>query len=277
MLGPGSYINAELLLDEIARTGIHPSRLVIDENAILVTEEDRDTERDSGIGPRLGSTCSGTGAAVVKRISRRSRDDLAIACVALQPYIGDVPARLRELVSEGSSVLVEGTQGFGLSLLHAREFPKTTTRDTSAAGATSEAGLSPLDVSDVVLVLRSFPIRVAGDSGGFGAEEIDWETIASEGGHSDDLTEYTSVTQRVRRVARFDPALVRRAIMINQPSTIVLNHVDYIDDQCTETVLSPKAREFVRWVEDEIGRRIDYVGLGPTSLVPRKLALARAA
>jgi len=64
-------------------------------------------------------------------------------------------------------VIIEGTQGFGLSLLHAADYPYVTSRDTTAAAFVSEAGLSPLDVDDIVLVLRAFPIRVGGNSGPF--------------------------------------------------------------------------------------------------------------
>jgi adenylosuccinate synthase len=132
----------------------------------------------------------------------------------------------------------------------------------------SEAGLSPLDVDQVVLVLRAFPIRVAGNSGSFGAEEISWETIAREGGHHQSLAEFTSVTRKLRRVARFDPEIVRQAIACNQPSMVVLNHVDYVDAGCTDRELTQKAVDFVARVGEQIGRNIDLVGVGPNELRP---------
>jgi adenylosuccinate synthase len=242
-----------------------------------VTDEDQATERASGIGHRLGSTCSGTGAAVIKRAQRRSRDDLAVSSRVLAPFIGDVSIKLRETILAAGAVIIEGTQGFGLSVLHSREFPKVTSRDTSAAGAISEAGLSPRDVDDVVLVLRAFPIRVAGDSGGFGSEEIDWATVAREGGHPESLVEYTSVTLKERRIARFDGALARRAIAINQPTTVVLNHVDHVDGSCAVGRLSKRGEAFVGWVEGEIEHEIDLIGLSPASLVSRQMASTQAA
>src|SRR5207249_2305427 len=141
---------------------------------------------------------------------------------------------IRELLDEEARVIIEGTQGFGLSVLHSPHYPSTTSRDTSAAAAASEAGVSPRDVDEVVLVLRSYPIRVAGNSGPL-ANEVDWDTVAADGGAEQELREYTSVTGLERRVGRFDPGIVRQAIRVNDPSLIVLNHVDYIDAHAGET------------------------------------------
>jgi adenylosuccinate synthase len=195
----------------------------------------------------------------------------------LAPYVDDAPRRLREILDGSGRVIIEGTQGFGLSLLHSPHYPKTTSRDTTAASAVSEVGLSPLDVDEVVLVLRAFPIRVAGNSGDFGAEELSWNAIARDGGHRTELTEYTSVTRRIRRVARFDPELVRQAISCNQPSLIVLNHIDYVDAGCASGSFTRKGTDFIDDVARRIGRPIDLVGVGPDLLLPFRDGNALAA
>jgi adenylosuccinate synthase len=275
-LGAGSYIDPAILLEEIERVRLPLDRLWIDPNAMIVKAEDRDTERRSGLTARIGSTGSGTGAAVVRRIQRGSADDLAAASTELANCVRPTRPLLVDALSRSQRVLIEGTQGFGLSVLHTPHFPNATARDTTAAGALSEVGLSPLDVDEVVLVLRAFPIRVAGDSGPFGEEEINWETVRREGGHGNDLTEYTSVTKRVRRVARFDPMIVRAAIAANNPSRIVLNHVDHVDADARHGLTS-KAQAFVTKVSAGIERPIDLVGLGPDVLVPTEPRLAMAA
>ena len=48
VLGPGSYIDVEVLKTEIAHTGLSPSRLLIDERAFVISPEDRITEQRSG-------------------------------------------------------------------------------------------------------------------------------------------------------------------------------------------------------------------------------------
>lgn len=267
VLGPGSYVDPDVLLAELATTQLPAHRLMIDPKATLITPHDRSAELAGPLGPRIGSTCSGTGAAVQKRISRRTVDDLVGGHRALAPYLGDTGAFLRSLIADGEHIIVEGSQGFGLSLLHSPHFPHVTSRDTTAAGAIAEAGLSPFDVHDIVLVLRAHPIRVAGASGPFGSDEMSWQDIATEGGHSTHLEEFTSVTGRLRRVARFDPELVRQAIAVNRPSLIVLNHLDYLDAKATEARPGARATHFIRSAAAGIGQPIDYAGFGPSSLV----------
>jgi adenylosuccinate synthase len=266
VLAAGSYIDLDVLFGEIDRVKLPAHRLLIDPNAMIVTASDRESEARSDLGTRIGSTCSGTGAAVLRRVQRHSRHDLASGHPELADYLQPIRPLLRHMLDDGARVIVEGTQGFGLSLLHTPHFPNATSRDTTAGGALSEVGLSPLDVDEIVLVLRALPIRVAGDSGPFGAPEIDWNTVAREGGHSVSIEERTSVTGRVRRVARFDPTIVREAIIANNPSLIVLNHVDQID-AAAQHGLTTRAESFVADVCDKIGHPIDLVGIGPDLLV----------
>ncbi len=265
VLAAGSYIDVDILTAEIDRLGLEPGRLVIDPGAMIITSADRAAEGASDLKQRIGSTASGTGEAVARRTRRVSVHDLAGAAPELAPYLAPVRPLLRGMLDAGEHVVIEGTQGFGLSLLHSPHFPKATSRDTTAAGALAETGLSPFDVENIVLVLRCFPIRVAGDSGPFGTQELDWETIAREAGAVGSLVERTSVTNKVRRVARFDPQIVCEAIAANAPNVIVLNHLDHVDAGA-RTGVTARAAEFVSWVEDEISRRVDLLGHGPDSL-----------
>jgi adenylosuccinate synthase len=98
--------------------------------------------------------------------------------------------------------------------------------------------------------------------------ETEWSTIAAESGNPPTLIEHTSATNRVRRVARFSADVVRRAILHNQPTAVVLNHLDYVDARCRlERKLTQRALEFVRNTEEEIGTSISLLGFGPDSLV----------
>src|SRR5262249_37479630 len=110
------------------------------------------------------------------------------------------------------------------------------------------------------------PIRVAGASGPL-LGETTWEHIAAEAGLAPGHKEYTTVTKKVRRVGHFDDALVRRAIQVNQPSRIVLNHLDYVDRNVRHGKLTTKAADFVRGIEASIGRRVDWIGTGPADIL----------
>jgi len=144
-----------------------------------------------------------------------------------------------------------------LSLLHSKEYPFVTARDTTAAGFISECGVSPLDVDEIVLVIRSYPIRVSGNSG-YLKNEITWDDLVKESDLPIGFVEHTTVTQKVRRVARFDPEIVKQAIISNKPTKIVLNHLDYVQDDLRE--------EFVGNLEHQIEHKIKFVGLNPFSI-----------
>lgn len=189
----------------------------------------------------------------------------------LQPFLENTTAVARSLLDARKRVVVEGTQGFGLSLLQGGYWPKATSRDTTAAGFLAEAGLSPFDVDDVTMVIRCHPIRVAGDSGPL-PNETTWDQIAHEAGLPLDYREYTTVTGKVRRVARFDPGLVCHAIATNNPNRIVLNHLDYVDPMVRDVGLSTKARQFVEKIEFDLKRKIDWLGTGPGNFIERQSA-----
>jgi len=272
VLPAGSYISPALLLEEMCIANLAPERLFIDPNAVVITNRELAEENTSDLRLTIGSTLSGTGAAVAARISRRGRATLACDNDVLKPFVRPTTSFMHEKLRRKERILIEGTQGFGLSILHSPHYPYATCRDTTAAGFVSEAGLSPLNVDDVVLVIRAFPIRVAGNSGPL-PNEISWDDVTDESGSRSPIIEYTSVTKTVRRVARFNPEIVRQAILYNRPTRIVLNHVDYVDSEASVRVShTAKTLSFLRNVEKVIGCRIAFVGLGASHLVPADAA-----
>lgn len=276
VLCAGSYIDPQVLLSEIETAGLTPARLYIDPNAVIITPAMRELEAKSGLIGSIASTGSGTGEAVIHRIRRRR--DLAFGkdVPELRPYISDTKAFLRKELLKNRRIILEGTQGFGLSLLHSKHYPYVTSRDTTAAGFIAEAGLSPFDVDDIVLTIRAFPIRVGGSSGPL-EFETSWGTIARESGSDSYFSETTSVTKNLRRVGRFDPDIVNLSIQSNRPTRIVLNHLDYVDISCAgKQAPSEKIKAFIASVEFPIKKRIDYLGFSPDVLIPRKLDIKRA-
>lgn len=269
VLTPGTYLKVSTLLEEIRLAGLSPERVAIDPFAWVITEPDIQSEISSGLGDTIGSTGSGTGAALARRILRSDSGTFAKDVPELEPYIRETTELLVRAMNARQRVVVEGTQGFGLSILHSRTHPYCTSRDTTAAAFISEAGLSPMDVDEIVLVIRSFPIRVAGQSGPL-SDEIDWATVTAESNYPSQVIEYTSVTRKVRRVARFDADIVKRAIDHNRPTSIVLNHLDYVDAKCSEANPSRRASNFVMAVEGAIGASISFLGFSPSSLGPRE-------
>jgi adenylosuccinate synthase len=269
ILPAGSYIVPEILQREINQINLNKKRLLIDPLAMVVSLEDIQSEKRGQLNELIGSTASGMGAAVVRRISRHHSVSLARDDVRFRDYVAPTVPFMRNLLSQNKRIILEGTQGFGLSLLHSHYYPYATSRDTTASAVVSEAGLSPLDVDDVILVIRSFPIRVAGNSGPL-PKETDWKSVSEFGGSEKELIEYTSVTQRVRRVAHFDSEIVINAIESNRPTKIVLNHIDYIDAEINKLqIVTEKGLDFILRVESSIDKKINYVGISASTLLER--------
>lgn len=267
VLPAGSYIDLSILSQEIEVSGLSEDRLLIDENAVIISKDFIIAEKQSALRQNIGSTESGTGAAVMERIKRSKRAKLlARDFDELKPFVCDTKKILRTACDANKKIIAEGTQGFGLSLLHAKEYPYVTSRDTSASAILSECGLSPFDVENIVMVIRAFPIRVSGDSGNL-PNEISWSILRDELGKNEDMTEYTSCTNRVRRVARFDSDVVNRSIMCNKPNIVVLNHLDYVDPLCHEGIITDKAKCFIETISNRINCGIDFVGINELDLV----------
>ncbi|NDW07464.1 adenylosuccinate synthetase [Jiella pacifica] len=269
----GSYIDIELLRSEIDALSFPEDRIHIHPFANIITDQHRAWEQSSNLTGRIGSTGSGVGAAVMASVARTAENFPLVAVHAqfqgqLEPMIRDTSTVLDDILRRGDRVVIEGSQGFGLSLLDGGIWPKATARSTTAAAALSEAGIGIAHVDDVVLVLRSFPIRVAGESGPL-SRETTWQRIAERTGRSDDIREYTTVTKKLRRVGEFDVELARKAIMVNAPHRLVLNHLDYVGPAEELNLQSGAARRFVTDVEAWIGRPVSWLGFDPYSVVDR--------
>lgn len=215
----------------------------------------------------IGSTGKGVGAAIIGKVSRAGIVNLARDHNDLQSFLGDVATRANELIDSGGHIFLEGTQGFGLSLHHGF-YPYVTSRETNAASLAGEAGISPLLIDQVILVIRTYPIRVAGNSGPL-RYEVTWETVTKESKSPTDLIEKTTVTKKVRRVAKFDLDLVKKAVMLNRPTQLAINFIDYIDFKnkgiCNLAELTADANKFINMVEEETGVPVTLLGTGPNN------------
>ncbi|MAT70863.1 MAG: hypothetical protein CMJ58_15215 [Planctomycetaceae bacterium] len=265
LLSAGCAIDEEVLVDEIHRCRIKKDRLFIDPRAVLV--EDADRLEEEALSREIGSTGSGTGAALVRRMRRQSGVRLASASEQLNRLatVRTIAPFLHRALEEGDRVIIEGTQGFGLSLLHGEHYPCVTSRDTTASGFASEAGISPRDIDEVIMVIRTFPIRVAGYSGPLG-NELSWYDVHRASGSPRVEEEYTSVTKRVRRVGAFDLAQVRKAAAYNRPTSLAVMGLDRLDhrDRSVSSLkdLSPQSLDFLAMLRVELGLPFSWVGTG---------------
>lgn len=264
LLGPGSLINPKQLLAEIeACRDLLGSRvqIAIHPHAAVVTN--RHIEEEAGPMTKIGSTKKGVGAAMIQRI-RRDPDDMNVAsdCIELFPYVVTT-AEYAELIDRADSILIEGAQGFGLSMYHGF-YPYTTSRDVSVWQILADCGMPRRKATyvNVIGTARTYPIRVAnrfdekGTQVGYSGPvyddqcEIKFEDIGQP-------TELTTVTKLPRRIFTFSAKQIRDAIRYNAPSTIFLNFVNYVRTE-TELLDILNAIELA-------GARVGYVATGPTA------------
>ncbi|AKT41796.1 adenylosuccinate synthetase [Chondromyces crocatus] len=270
LLGPGAVIHTETLRKEIEECQVMPGRLFIDPQAMVIDSHDSALEAQMLTGA-IGSTGQGVGVATSRKVLRTAAApavQLARDVLALQPYLRSAREVLDDAFSEGRKILLEGTQGTGLSLHHGA-YPYVTSRDTTVSGCLAEAGIAPSRVRKIIMACRAYPIRVQNPQGGSSgplAGEIGWDEVARRSGlDAEELRsiEKTSTTRRDRRVGEFDWSLLRGAVSLNGPTDIALTFVDYIDRE------NKKARRFeqltpetIRFVEE-----IERVASAPVSLI----------
>lgn len=267
IIAPGAVINPELLMAEIRDCKVDDQRLSIDPQTMIITE--KDCKSEAGLQRRISSTGQGVGSATARRIlDRGKRTRLAKDVRALSPFIRDTWELLEQTYNRGGRVLVEGTQGTGLSIFHG-SYPYVTSRDTTVSGCLSEAGISPTRVGKTIMVCRTYPIRVQNPAGGTSGplrQELDWEEIArrAEVPVTEIKTnERTSTTNRERRVGAFDWVLLRKHSALNGPTDIAITFADYLNpanaDARRYEQLSP---DTIRFIEE-----VERVGTAPVSLI----------
>lgn len=233
MIAAGATINLPGLEAEADSVGAF-GRILVDRNTALISEHHKELEIP--LRETIGSTSQGVGACAAERVARRDTGVPTMGRLFPDHSWTGVVAPALEAILRHSDVLIEGTQGSALSLYHG-PYPFVTSRDTNASGLLSEVGLAPSLVRDTWMVVRTFPIRVGGNSGPM-RSELDWEAMAGQARVDRGVLmkrETTSTTGRQRRIAEFDWEQFNQACAINRPTKLFLTFADYLDPDCAGT------------------------------------------
>jgi adenylosuccinate synthase len=139
----------------------------------------------------------------------------------LAPYLADTTWLVQRALAGGEHVLFEGAQGTLLDLDHG-SYPFVTSSNSVAGGACTGGGIGPLQVDEVMGVMKAYATRVG--SGPFPTELTDevGRGIAERG------REVGTTTGRPRRVGWFDALPLRYAVAVNSVSSIMLNKLDIL-------------------------------------------------
>jgi len=255
LIGAGANVQVPQLLKEVELTNVR-DRIGVDMQASIIEEKHAVQDRTSAHLKGIGTTGWGVGPALEERVRRTAK--LARDVPELSPFLTDSVTEINDGIDSGKKVLLEGTQGFMLSLYFGT-YPYVTGRDTGAAAIASEAGVGPTRVDDIIIVYKSFMTRV-------GAGPMPGEMTKSEA-QAKGWFETAAGTGRDRRSAPFDFELAKKTARINGATQAALTKLDSLFPKCRSArkleAVPTEARRFLKEVENKTGVPVVLIGTGP--------------
>lgn len=228
ILNAGAIIDEEILVRELQGWGGYAYGDVwVNPQAIMISKEAQ--QADLLTVQNISGTGKGTGPAIAQKVNR-SGDVLARHWehykAICESNDGPVPDFEAPWDWSNDRVVVECSQGFSLGY-HSAFWPHTTSRECTVGQAIADARIPPQMVQDVIMCVRTFPIRVgnAGPTGSGGhyadQHEVSWHEIGQE-------PELTTVTKRVRRVFTWSHTQFVHALKVNRPTVLFINFMNYL-------------------------------------------------
>ena len=250
-LSAGAVIDRDILKAEAEK---YPRvKIFVHPNAAIVTDEDREVEKEGTIA-QVAGTRSGTGAAIIRKISR---DPAAIAGNSLGKVADNVVLLNHRIKPEQSCYFMEVAQGFSLGI-NSEFYPKVTSRECTVTQGLADARIPPRHLARCYMAIRTFPIRVGNVDGHSSGEwyedqeETTWDRIGV-------TPELTTVTKRVRRVATFSMTQFYDACYANDPDFVFLSHADYLKVEDRIDLI-----ESLHYARSHVGKAFDFIiGKGP--------------
>ena len=257
LVGAGVLVDPQVFLREVRELNLG-RRVGLDRRCGIIEPKHIEMDRkNKHLSDEIGTTGTGTGPANADRVMRVAK--LAKDIPELRDYLTDVPLEINEAIDRGEDVLIEGTQGFGISLYYGT-YPYVTSKDTTASQVACDVGIGPTKVDEVVVVFKSYPTRVG--EGPFPTE------ISQEEAKRLGIQEFGTVTRRPRRVGLWDGEMARYSAMINGATQIALTGVDRVDPECRDvkeySKLTPKAKKFIEKVEEDTRTPVTIISTGPS-------------
>lgn len=296
-IGPGAAITPSILFDEILhyRDIIGDREIVINPRAMVIKPKHAEKEKQI---IRSGSTFKGCGAACADKVMRvpgtqlfgewyryedwsevvgQKMDRDSVNFILSHVRVEDGMFDLNNAIDCGESVMIEGSQGCDLDINYGLPYPNTTSRQCHAGQLVADCGISPRLVTDIVMIMRPYPIRISNktnigidiSSGDYdGSQELTWDEIKKRCGAPEgvDFGEMTTVTKKMRRVFEMNWDRLEYVTLLNRPTCIALNFVQYLDYNalgCKKLRdLPSKVRSFIDRVEDVTNVKVGLIGTG---------------
>lgn len=213
------------LVKEIKEFNVQPSTLLVSNYCPVVMSWHIDEDKLK-YQHRLGTTAKGIGPALKDFIARDNfnlytwmeKFSYLEEAQILKSYVGDAEGFLRDMVSYGRNVILEGCQGYRLDIW-GEEYPNVTSSCTTIGAVFYSTRLNHKQVDEVIGVAKIYETKVG--TGEF--EELDAElsekyrTIGKE---------YGATTGRPRKIGWLDLDGLREAIQVNGVDTLIITKTD---------------------------------------------------
>ncbi|MCD1294237.1 adenylosuccinate synthetase [Methanocella sp. CWC-04] len=256
LIGAGVLVDPVVLDREVSILGVG-DRLGVDYRCSIIEEkhiiEDKGTEM---LAKKIGTTGTGCGPANKERVMRSALQ--AKDFPSLKKYLTDVSQECNDAISRGENIIIEGSQGFGISLYYGT-YPFVTSKDTSASQLAADVGVGPTRIDEVVVVFKAFPTRVG--EGPFPTE------MSPNEAKGYGIEEFGTVTGRARRIGYWDGKMARYSAMINGATQAAITGLDRIDPACKGVTdydnLSDKVKQFLDQAEKDAGVPFTILSTGP--------------
>lgn len=229
----GAVINKEILFREMEEYNISPERILIHPRAAIISEEDIAAEvRMDSLATQIASTRQGVGEALARKIRRDPYATVGFHA-DLCPYLGVI--NLRRLCGDGGTTLMEVPQGMDLSINSCLDYPHCTSREIGVAQALSDLTVHPDFLGNVLVCLRTFPIRVGNlgenNSGACYPDQVEttWDKLGL-------APERTTVTNRERRVFTWSWMQYSKMLDLYRPDVIFVNFMNYLKSMDKEDI-----------------------------------------
>jgi adenylosuccinate synthase len=151
-------------------------------------------------------------------------DKLSQLSQKILPYVKDTTKVLKEAIKQNKHILLEGQLGSLKDIDHGI-YPYVTSSSTLAGYACTGAGISPIDISEILAVTKAYSSAVG--EGPFVSEIFGNEAdqLRARGG---DAGEYGTTTNRPRRVGYFDAIASKYGVNIQGANKIAITCLDVL-------------------------------------------------
>ncbi|CAB4120825.1 adenylosuccinate synthetase [uncultured Caudovirales phage] len=266
LIGPGAAIHVDTLLDEMILYGelLKDKNILIHPQAAIVEDYHAEFEKSDG-RTKMGSTAKGVGEAYIERMRRNPETNNTAKNRLKESVLIDLictEREYRDVLNKSEAVIVEGAQGFSLSMYHG-QYPYVTSRDVTPWQIAADCGLpySWASYIKVIGTLRTFPIRVSNRDGSSGPcypdqREIAWQDIGRE-------PELTTVTKLPRRIFTFSQQQLDEALFHcggYWDTRLFLNFANYLDIGDVEDLIHSIEKPHVL---SKNPPKVVWVGYGP--------------